>query len=217
LPVLPGRSACPCPRAHPSGCGSSPGQCQAATLILACWPGPAGRWPCLTEAFRGGPAIAARGRLGHFRGGKVSGEALLGLAPPAGLTQLAAFRHVFETALLPQLAAKTGPWALGPTFAGSELIKADADLIAAGLLLELKTAAKLSLGITDLLQVIGYALLDFEDDYRIAELGIFTARYGYLATWELATLLSELAGHPVTVQSARDEFWRFLLACADVG
>jgi hypothetical protein len=76
-------------------------------------------------------------------------------------------------------------WALGPTFAGSELIKADADLIAAGLLLELKTSAKLSLGITDLLQVIGYALLDFADAYRISELGIFSARYGYLATWEL--------------------------------
>ena len=30
-----------------------------------------------------------------------------------------------------------------------------------GLLLELKTSAKLSLGITDLPQVIGYALLDF--------------------------------------------------------
>jgi hypothetical protein len=48
------------------------------------------------------------------------------------VTQLAAFRHLFETALLPRLAARTGPWALGPTFAGSEFIKADADLIAAG-------------------------------------------------------------------------------------
>lgn len=160
--------------------------------------------------------IAARGPLGRLRGGSVPGDDLLGLAPPAGLTQLAAFRRVFETALLPQLAARTGPWALGPTFAGSELIKADADLIAAGLLLDLKTSAKLSLG-TDLLQVIGYALLDFDDDYRIAELGIFTARYGYLATWELGALLSELAGHEISVQSARAEFRGFLLACADAG
>jgi len=158
-----------------------------------------------------------RGPLGRFRGGSVSGDDLLGLVPPAGLTQLSEFRHVFETALLPQLAARAGPWALGPTFAGSELIKADADLIAAGLLLELKTSAKLSLGITDLLQVIGYALLDFDDDYRVAELGIFTARYGYLATWELDALLSELAGHEISVQSARDEFHGFLLACADAG
>jgi hypothetical protein len=178
-------------------------------LARSCW-----ALALLTEAFRAGPVIAARGPLGRFRGGSVSGDDLLGLAPPAGLTQLAEFRHVFETALLPQFAARIGPWALGPTFAGSELIKADADLIAAGLLLELKTSAKLSLGITDLLQVIGYALLDFDDDYRIAELGIFTARYGYLATWELGGLLSELAGHEVRVQSARDEFRRLLLSFA---
>lgn len=62
--------------------------------------------------------------------------------------------------------------------------------------------------------MIGYALLDFDDDYRVAELGIFTARYGYLATWELGGLLS---GHEVRVQSARDEFRGFLLACADAG
>jgi hypothetical protein len=181
-------------------------------LARSCW-----ALALLTEAFRAGPVIAARGPLGRFRGGSVSGDDLLGLAPPAGLTQLAEFRHVFETALLPQLAARIGPWALGPTFAGSELIKADADLIAAGLLLELKTSAKLSLGIADLLQVIGYALLDFDDDYRVAELGIFTARYGYLATWELGALLRELAGHEISVQSARDEFRGFLLACADAG
>jgi len=124
----------------------------------------------------------------------VSGDDLLGLAPPTGLAQLAAFRHVFDTGLLPQLAARTGPWALGPAFAGSELIKADADLIAAGLLLELKSSAKLSLGITDLLRVMGYALLDFDDGYRVAELGIFAARHGYLAIWELGDLLSELPG-----------------------
>jgi hypothetical protein len=113
--------------------------------------------------------IAAWDLLGEFRGGSASGDDLLGFAPPAVLTQLAAFRHLFATALLPQLAARTRPWALGPTFAGSKLIKADANLIAAGLLLELKTSAKLSLGITDLLQVIGYALLDLDDDYRVSD------------------------------------------------
>jgi hypothetical protein len=87
--------------------------------------------------------------------------------------------------------------------------------LSAGLLLELKTSAKLSLGITDLLQVIGYALLSFDDEYRVAELGIFTARYGYLAAREPGALLSELAGHEISVQSARDEFRRFLLAYTD--
>ena len=65
--------------------------------------------------------------------------------------------------------------------------------------------------------MIGYTFLDFDDDYRIAELGIFTVRYGYLGTWELGGLLSELAVYEISVQSARDEFRGFLLACADAG
>jgi hypothetical protein len=68
-----------------------------------------------------------------------------------------------------------------------------------------------------LLQVIGYALPDFDDDYRVAELGIFTARYGYRATWEPGALLSELAMYEISVQSARDEFQGSLLACAEAG
>jgi hypothetical protein len=178
-----------------------------ALLARSCW-----GLALLTEAFRGGPRVAAGGPLGRFRGRSVCGDDLLGLAPSAGLLQLAAFRRVFETALLPPLAVRTGPWALGPTFAGSELIRADADLIAAGVLLELKTSAKLSLGVQDLFQVIGYALLDFDDDYHVTELAIFSARYAYLATWELGPLLSELAGREVRVESAQDEFRCLLLA-----
>jgi hypothetical protein len=54
-------------------------------LVRSCW-----TLALLTEAFRVGPVIAARGPLGQFRGGSVSGDDLL-LAPPAGLSQLAAF------------------------------------------------------------------------------------------------------------------------------
>jgi hypothetical protein len=80
-----------------------------------------------------------------------------------GRRTVANFRRVFETALIPQLATRSGPWALCPTFSGSTMIGgADVDLIAAGLLLELKTSAKLTLAIEDLFQVIGYALLDFD-------------------------------------------------------
>jgi hypothetical protein len=101
-------------------------------------------------------------------------------------------------------------WAIGPTFAGSELINADADLIAGGLLLDLKTSSKLSLAVVDLFQVIGYALLDFEDAFRVAELGIFAARYGYLAAWELDDLLDELAGREMNIHAVRDGFRRLL-------
>jgi hypothetical protein len=118
---------------------------------------------------------------------------------------------VFEAVLLPALAGRHGTWALGPTFTGSALMNADADLIAAGLLLDLKTSRKLTLGVTDAFQVIGYALLDFDDEFGIQQVGIFTARYAYLAAWDLTSLLSELAGHEVHIQLARHEFRQLLL------
>ena len=174
-------------------------------LARGCW-----ALTLATEAFRSTQAVAM-GPLARFRGGPVSAGDLLVLAPPAGLGQLAKFRRVFETVLIPQLATRPGPWALGPTFAGSTMIGgADGDLIAAGLLLELKTSAKLTLAVKDLFQVIGYALLDFNDEYELDAVSIFSARYAYLATWNLGSLLSELAGHPVSLQATRQEFRQLL-------
>jgi hypothetical protein len=49
-------------------------------------------------------------------------------------------------------------------------------------LLDLKTSAKLVLTIKDLWQVLGYALLDFDDDYGLDSAAIFSARHAYLAT-----------------------------------
>lgn len=53
---------------------------------------------------------------------------------------------------------------------------ANADLITGGLLTDLKTSAKkLSLSSLDLYQVIGYALLDFDDEYQIDSVAIYSA------------------------------------------
>ena len=169
-------------------------------LARACW-----ALALLTEAFRS-PMAMMNGPLSEFRGRQTPGSTLLALAPSAGLIQLAGLRSVFETDLLPKLAFHPGRWHLGPTFTGSALMKADADLITAGLLLDLKTDSKFSLGVTVMFQVIGYALLDFEDAYHLTELGIFSARYAHLATWDLNTLLDELAGRPVSLPGIRQEF-----------
>jgi hypothetical protein len=92
------------------------------------------------------------------------------------------------------------------------LIKADADVIASGLLLDLKTDSKLSLGVTTMFQVLGYALLDFDDTYQLSEMGTFSARYAYLAIWDIGTLLDELAGRHVSLPAVRQEFRQLLLA-----
>jgi hypothetical protein len=178
------------------------------SLARACWV-----FSLLTEVFRVGQVAAASGPLSRFLEGRAAADALLALAPPAALDQLAAFREVYETVLIPVLALRPGRWYLGPTFTGSRLVRADADLIAAGLLIDLKTAAaKPSLGLKEAFQVIGYALLDFDDAYQLDVVGIFSARYAYLATWDLRELLDRLAGHAVSLPTTRDEFRRLLLA-----
>jgi hypothetical protein len=166
----------------------------------------------LTEAYRGVPAVAVAGALGKFRFRQPSVDEVLHMAPKAAIGQLSDFRHVFEATLAPQLATRRGYWSLGSEFTDSVLLKADADLIAAGLLIDLKTiSAKPSLGIQEAFQVIGSALLDFEDLYQLTEVGIFSARYSYLSTWRIDQLLSELAGCPVSLPATRQEFRRLLL------
>jgi hypothetical protein len=175
-------------------------------LARACW-----ALALLTEMYRN-PMAAMLGPLGRFQDRRGTASELLGLASPAALGQLAGLREVFASALLPQLASRPGRRVLGAEFTGSALIKSDADVIAAGLLLDLKTESKLSLGITTLWQVIGYALLDFDDAYQLSEVGTFAARYCYLATWDIGTMLGELAGDHVDLPSVRREFQQLLLA-----
>jgi hypothetical protein len=175
-------------------------------LARACW-----ALALLTEMYRN-PMVAMMGPLGRFQGRYAPASELLDLASPAALGQLAAFRDVFASTLLPHLAGRPGRWVLGAEFTGSALIKSDADVIAAGLLLDLKTDSKLSLGVTTVFQVIGYALLDFDDAYQLTEAGIFSARYAYLATWDLSALLDELAGQHMSLPSVRKEFRQLLLA-----
>ncbi len=122
---------------------------------------------------------------------------------------------MFASALLPQLAHRPGRWVLGAVSTGSALIKADADVIAAGLLLDLKTDSKLSLGVTTVFQVIGYALLDFDDACQLTHVGTFSARYAYLANWDIGTLFDELTRDHVSLPSVRHEFRQLLLASGE--
>jgi hypothetical protein len=175
-------------------------------LARACW-----ALALLTEMYRN-PMAAMTGPLGRFQGHRASASELLDLTPPAALGQLAGFSEVFASTLLSQLAHRQGRWVLGAEFTGSALIKADADVIAAGLLLDLKTDSKLSLGVTTMFQVLGYALLDFDGVYQLTHVGTFSARYAYLVTWDIDTLLDELAGYHVNLSSIRQEFQQLLLS-----
>jgi hypothetical protein len=87
-------------------------------------------------------------------------------------------------------------------------------VIAGGLLLEWKVnlgerrngRRRCWLSLATIHQLLGYLLLDYEDAYRVDALGVYAARYAYLATWPVAELLGELAGDPVDLVPLRAEF-----------
>jgi len=69
--------------------------------------------------------------------------------------------------------------------------------------------------VLDVLQVIRYALLDFDDKYALTEIGTFSARYAYLPAWNLGEFLEELAGRQVSLQATRQDFRQLLLTRSD--
>ena len=100
-------------------------------------------------------------------------------------------------------------------------MNADADLVAAGLLVELKTGLgdkrrdgtrRCFLEPKTLYQMIGYVLLDFNDTYQFDSVGLYEARYGHLTMWSLQGLLDEAAGRSVEVAAERDRLHTLLQA-----
>lgn len=143
---------------------------------------------------------------------------LAALATPDEVTDLIAMRDLARETLLPALAGQPGE--SGPTFAGSEDLHAYADLIVDGLLLDIKAGQggsprkdgtrTMSLSRPDLDQLLGYALLDYPDEYALHSVGYYLARYGTLITWPLVDLCAELAGHPIALPDAHAAFRQVL-------
>lgn len=212
---LPASGIGPTPSFLGPTCGST---ADPDLLARGCW-----ALALLTEVFRAGPHVLRRGPLARlalsdsrFRTRTVvSAEDLLALAPSDAIEELTVLRRVLEGSLLPALSTRRGPWYLGPVFAGSVAVGgADADLIAAGLLVELKTTlgnrhsdGSRSSGISklELFQVVAYALLDFEDWYHIDELAVFNARYGHLESWPLDALVREMSAGALDTAAAKAE------------
>lgn len=181
------------------------------SLGRACW-----ALALCTEVYRVG-LMPGSPLVGLLDAGRFTVDALLALAPSDGLRQLSDMGSLAARNLLPSL---NQPLHLGPTFDGSQLCSADADLIASGLLLEIKThlGAKNqrtgtrtdTLSLLDLYQVLAYVLFDSSDTYRITDVGLYSARYGSLVTWPLAEALQTLAGEPVDLAHERARVWSLL-------
>lgn len=139
---------------------------------------------------------------------------LLGLTNADEVADLIAMRDLAVEQLLPQL--PSGPVVTGSTFEGSADLPADADVISGGWLVDVKAGQggkprkdgtrAASLTRTELDQLIGYALMDYSNEYRLHTVAIYAARFGHLAAWPLDELCAQLAGHTVDVADLRKQF-----------
>lgn len=151
------------------------------------------------------------------RGDRFTVPDLLALASPAAVTELTRLDEIAHVHLLPYLRP---PLHLGPTFDGSTLCAADADLIADHVLIDIKTrlgpknsrtgARSDRLPAADIRQLVSYALFDTSDRYGVTAIGIYSARYGALVTWPLQEALDALAGREVDIPEQRSTMWRLL-------
>jgi len=133
-------------------------------------------------------------------------DRLLALPPQIWVDDLCKLSHLARPHL-----ADLGhePLHLNPTFAGSsEIGGADADLIAGGCLLDIKTTVDPKFSRTRLLyQLLGYVLLDYPDAYAITCVGIYLSRQSLVVRWPLQELLSTLlAERKATLPELRMSF-----------
>lgn len=97
----------------------------------------------------------------------------------------------------------------GPEFAGSLAVGgADADLIANNCLYEFKTSVNPRRKFNDhIRQLIGYTLLDWENEYALEKIGFYYSRQVTCLTWPLSELLVECSGNKsVSLRSLRKRF-----------
>lgn len=100
---------------------------------------------------------------------------------------------------------------VGVAFAGSAAIDgAQADLVLAGTIVELKVTATTKTRLRDLHQVIALALLDTHDAHAITCVALAPVRFGVVVRWDLAELLNRMAGTAVDISQLRADLHDYL-------
>jgi hypothetical protein len=91
---------------------------------------------------------------------------------------------------------------------------ADADLVVDGQLIDFKTSKKATvIGTTEIRQLLGYALADTDDVYKIQRVSLSALRWGTHTSWPLTELLAELSGDPDPSLAAwREDFAAVVLS-----
>ena len=133
---------------------------------------------------------------------------LLALAPTADIDDLYnlinAAAHTLENLF-------SKPIIANPTFTGSiDVGGADADLIIENCLLEIKTTKNTSLDKEMVYQLLGYVLLDYDDEYRIGEIGFYLSRVPALIKFPLESAIEIMSNGAYDIISLRREIRELL-------
>lgn len=141
-------------------------------------------------------------------------EDLLALVPAAAVADLRELVWAFCDTSADLLAS---PATLNPTFAGSlDVGGADADFVVGGCLVDIKTTVNSRVETEWLRQLLGYALLDYDDEHAIRSVGLYLARQRAWLRWGVDEVLAEASSgaHPGS-GALRRAFRAYLVADAD--
>jgi hypothetical protein len=119
-------------------------------------------------------------------------EQLLARVPQYAVLDLEVQVRLAESALAEIRSSTTEAVCLaGPIFLGGRDVGgADGDLIIDHLLLDVKSTSRPEfLSDSMIYQLAGYAILDYEDEYEIHDLGFYLSRIGWLKTWPIEEFL----------------------------
>ena len=142
-------------------------------------------------------------------------EKLLAVAKPEETSEVVQMEALAKQVILP---SQTGQTLLGPEFAGSYFVNgADADLIIGHTLYDIKTSQNPRSKLTEMVrQIIGYALLDWQDEYLLQKAGFYFSRQGETVAWNLQELLARTAtSSDTTLADLRNQFARLALEQVD--
>lgn len=130
---------------------------------------------------------------------------LLSAVPDDWVEDVAALSAAFS-ARYPEWRGATAT--LNPTFAGSaDIGGADADFILDGCLWDIKTTKVLKGQSVHIYQLLGYALLDYDDQFGIDRVGLLFPRQDTVAQWSLPRLIETLSGRSdLDLPSLRQRF-----------
>ena len=163
------------------------------------------------QAFRTGPERLADSPLLRHRCPAV--EDLLSIAPREWVEDLAAQSRLFAERAGNRITQ--AHW-LNPTFEGSNDVGgADADLITGSTLIDIKSTVNPKVGRLLLWQLLGYALLDYSNQYGIDGVGVYLSRQGHFLEWPVERLAQEISSREdISWDEAHSDFQHAISATA---